>query len=138
MNIKTNGVGFILCVVLLGSALPLAGAECQSTTMENVSDLNFDNTCEIQNLIDNEPISKQFLIGRIKDLDSYYHPWFGNVTSFTIVRAISIQIFRDNESRVFGLISIKEMPIMYLMDHYQFQGILRNRFICGVWEVIFD
>ena len=135
---KTYGIVLILCIVLLSSVLPLAGAESQNTTMENESYLNIDNTCEIQNLIGNEPISKQFLIGRIKDLDSYYHPWFGNVTSFTIVRAIAIQIFKDNESRVFGSILIKEMPVMYVMDQYQFKGILKNRFICGIWEVIFN
>lgn len=135
MKTKSKIIGIIFCMLILGNILPIAGADYLGIPEMNTNDIDFEESDAIVDPVGANPIAKIILIGRIKDLTFEEDPFFGNWTYFTAVRVTGISIYRYGGSRAIGLFRYKNMPLGFPMDYYQFRGILRNRFICGVFKI---
>ena len=128
MKKKTINSGITLCILLLGSILPVAGGQIDSTMITDTCDTNIDSLAA-------GPVHKYILIGRIKDLDLNYEFNSTNYTVFTAVRTLEIEIYRYGPySRFFGVAHYRNAAISFPNEYFQFRGILRDRFICGVFE----
>jgi hypothetical protein len=125
-------ISIFFCLII--STFSTIGLSYDLTEVSKEYDSNNNNIPDSQ--LGDEPVSKQLIIGRIRDLETYDDTFFGDVTLFTVVRGIAIQSYRYNESKAFGFVVIKELPMFYILDTYQFKGILRDNFIFGVWELI--
>ena len=125
---KRTKVGIILCILLLGCILPVVGGQVESTTNEDVNGSNSD-------FLAAGPVYKIFFIGRIKDLVIDDELPIGNYSHFTIVRAWAITVYRFGvTSRSISVTHTRNMPQYFQTGYWEFQGILRNRFVCGVFK----
>ena len=128
---KTKRVSIILCIFLLGSILPSVVGQTDNAIVAQ-EDTHIDPLA-------NEPVLKYFFIGRIRNLDLDYEYNSSNYTAFTAVRVLEIGMYRYGYlSRFFGVTHYRNTRISIPNEYFQFRGILRDRFICGVFQYIYD
>jgi hypothetical protein len=127
MKNKIMKTSSMLCILLLGNILLAVGGQYSATATENIQIPHSDS-------LPVGPVLKIFMIGRIKPLDVGDDPAFENYTYFTAVRVLSITTYRYGMSHYGTLAHYRNVALFIEKNQYQFQGILRERFICGVFK----
>jgi len=132
MKRKTTSAISILGVILICNLIPLVGGQYNIEYAKESNDFDIE-------VPSNNYISRIYMVGRISDLaiDEEYE--FGNFTSFTMIRIFAIHIYRFSlVSRGFEIGHYRYIPIYFETGKFEFRGILRNNFVCGIFDLIIE
>ena len=129
---NTKKTILLISLLLLGSLLPVVGGHTETDSIVNIGNIG-------EEIPISGPVYRYFLIGRITDLSLHYEYESVNYTTFTTVRVFGLEVQRYNiVSRAIGISHYRNMPISFPEDMFQFRGVLRNNFISGMFDYIFE